>query len=258
MMTEKKMKSNTNTGSTPDSISSAPMENSIPLKDIVAFGRQLVEELGLEPSVDTLGRWMAHYLAEVMAKAEKAQGSKKAAAEREVFELILRFWNHRSSMPGRRPLQSFTPIFRTLEALQESTHLWYFETHRAEPEGEAGEWLKLASHVDHAARAIIRWCIAMASKEAAQEEKKWLEADMPKEFEDADDLHAAKLLRQDVTLLIGTEEKNAEQKNELADIRKRLDALVKLSRQMCDMIDGVLGEPKVKSRVNKKHKKKGT
>ena len=192
---------------------------------------------------------MAHYLAEVMTRAEKAQGAEKAAAEREIFELVLKFWKHRSSMPGRRPLQSFSPIFRTLEALQEPTRLWYFEAYRSEPEGEAGEWLKLASSVDYAARAIIRWCIALASKEAAKEEKKWLEADMPKEFEDADDLHAAKLLRQDVALLIGTEEKNAEQKNELADIRKRLDALVGLSRQMRDMIDGVLGKPEAKSRV---------
>jgi hypothetical protein len=212
------------------------------LKDVVAFGRQLVKELGLEPSVDTLGRWMSHYLAEMMGKAEKAQGAERDAAEREIFELILKFWQHRSSLPGRRPLHSFVPIFRTLEALQENSRLWYFEANKPEPEGEAGEWLKLASLVDYAARAIIRCCIALASKEAVEEEQKWIEP-MPKEFEDADDLRVAKLLRQDVVLLIGTEEKNAEQKNELADIRKRLDALVELSRQMRDMIDGVLGKP---------------
>ena len=234
------------------------MENSIPSKDLVAFGRQLVKELGLEPSVDTLGRWMAHYLAELMAKAGKAQGVEKDDAEREIFELILKFWKHRSSMPGRRPLQSFAPIFQTLEALQEPSRLWYFEANKSEPEGEAGEWLKLASGVDYSARAIIRLCISLASKKAAEEEKKWLEADMPKEFEDADDLRAAKLLRQDMVLLIGTEEKNAEQKNELADIRKRLDALVGLSRRMRAMIDEVLGKPGAKSRVNKQHKKNST
>lgn len=96
----------------------------------------------------------------------------------------------------------------------------------------------------------------MASIKAAEEEKKWLEADMPKEFENADDLHAAKLLRQDVVLLISTEEKNAEQKNELADIRKRLDALVKMSRQMRGMIDGALGKSMTKSRANKQPRKK--
>jgi hypothetical protein len=62
-------------------------------------------------------------------------------------------------------------------------------------------------------------------------------------------------LRQNVVLLIGTEEKNAEQKNELADIRKRLDALARLSRQMRDMIDGELGKSRGKSRANKMLKK---
>lgn len=37
-----------------------------PLKrseSVIALGKRLVEELGMEPGVDTLGRWMAHYVA---------------------------------------------------------------------------------------------------------------------------------------------------------------------------------------------------
>ena len=56
----------------------------------------LVDELNLEPSVDTPGRWMAHYVAEVIARAQVSEGAEKAAAERECFEVILQLWKHRA------------------------------------------------------------------------------------------------------------------------------------------------------------------
>ena len=35
---------------------------------VLALGKKLVDELGLDQSVDTLGRWMAHYIAEKMGR----------------------------------------------------------------------------------------------------------------------------------------------------------------------------------------------
>ena len=37
---------------------------------VLALGKKIVDELGLDQSADTLGRWMAHYLAEKMKDAE--------------------------------------------------------------------------------------------------------------------------------------------------------------------------------------------
>ena len=44
--------------------SSEPMVERIRSDSVLALGKKLVDELGLDQSVDTLGRWMAHYIAE--------------------------------------------------------------------------------------------------------------------------------------------------------------------------------------------------
>ena len=55
------------------------MELSKPPKDVSELGQHLVRELGFEDRGETLGRWMAHHLAELLDQAENA----KTAAERE-------------------------------------------------------------------------------------------------------------------------------------------------------------------------------
>jgi hypothetical protein len=95
------------------------MDNSEQSEKILDLGRLLVKELGLDPGVDTLGRWMAHYIAEKIHRVEKLpRGKKKAEAERECCDLILKIWEHRSQLPnGKRPFESFEPILKVLEGL---------------------------------------------------------------------------------------------------------------------------------------------
>ena len=88
-------------------ISSQRMASSEMRKRIINLGKALIEELGLDPGVDTLARWMAHYIAEQMTIAENATGDDKIEAEQHCFETILKLWQHRSSLPnGRRPFES--------------------------------------------------------------------------------------------------------------------------------------------------------
>ena len=99
-------------------LSSQQMGDSETRKRIISLGKQLVEELDLEPGVDTLARWMAHYIAEQMIIAEKSDGDDKAQAEKQCFETILYLWQHRSLLPNKyRPFENFDPIFRVLEKL---------------------------------------------------------------------------------------------------------------------------------------------
>lgn len=44
------------------------MEKSEVYQNAINLGKLLINELQLEPSVDTLGRWMAHYLAIKMSE----------------------------------------------------------------------------------------------------------------------------------------------------------------------------------------------
>lgn len=153
------------------STSSAATGASIPYEDVVALGKRLVEELGLGSSVDTLGRWMSHFVAELIEKAETAPEADREPAQRDCAELILRLWSHRGALPGRQPLRSFERIFQTLDSLGNDSSFRYFQRH-AELENQ---WLDFAVATDDFARAVIRFCLDMASLEAAEEEQKWIE-----------------------------------------------------------------------------------
>lgn len=147
----------------------------------MALGRKLVEELGLEKSTDTLGRWMAHHIADLMAKADKATGDAKSAAERECFAAILALWKHRSELPnGRRPFEELEPVMRAVESLDpENDTPRYFRPARP-PKGEAAEtseqekWLSLAEGLDYSAKVLIGYCLAEAADAALDKSKEWV------------------------------------------------------------------------------------
>jgi hypothetical protein len=95
------------------------MARSKPPNEILALGANIVRDLELEPSVDTLGRWMAHHLAEVMLKAEKASGRERQAAQAKAIELILKLWSRRHDLPGRiHPLKQLEGAISVLRRLQ--------------------------------------------------------------------------------------------------------------------------------------------
>ena len=145
------------------------------------MGRKLVEELGLEPSVDTLGRWMAHYVAELIAKAESATGEEKGVAERQSFDAILALWKHRAALPnGRRPFEDLEAVVRAVESLdpENDTPRYFRMIHTAKAEGEevseAESWLGTASGLDYSARIMIGYCLASAAHNALDKSKEWV------------------------------------------------------------------------------------
>jgi hypothetical protein len=187
---------------------------------------------------------MAHYLAEVIVRAEGATGDDRIVAQRECFEIILQLWKHRATLPGpKRPLGSFEPVFRTLERLADHNRLVYFERteHMSNPEFD--EWLDLAAGIDHAARDLIRWCIATATSEAAIKEGKWMESDTARALDDGPDLGAARMLFENMKIIFGSgEDSSSRQVDELSEMRKHLDELISLSRKVRGQIDRMLRE----------------
>ena len=60
----------------------------------------------LDRETDTLGRWLAHYLAEKMECAASAPaGAEREADRRECVDLILRLWERRHAWPLSAPLK---------------------------------------------------------------------------------------------------------------------------------------------------------
>jgi len=96
------------------------MELSKPPKDVLGLGRHLVHELDLEKGVDTLGRWMAHHLAELMDEAENgATAAARLKARKDATETIIKIWEHRASLPGKAyPLTPYKDVLQILDWLR--------------------------------------------------------------------------------------------------------------------------------------------
>ncbi len=96
--------------------------------DVLALGRHLVAELGLEERGDTLSRWMAHHVAELIDEARVgAPGRKRVAAEKQATETILRIWEHRENLPhGAYPLAPFKDLMKFLDLLQPNNNPYRF------------------------------------------------------------------------------------------------------------------------------------
>jgi hypothetical protein len=91
-----------------------------PPKDVLGLGRHLVRELGFEEGVDTLGRWMAHHLAELIDKAENGvTPDERSKAHKNATKTILMIWEHRASLPRKAyPLAPYEELLKLLDRLR--------------------------------------------------------------------------------------------------------------------------------------------
>lgn len=88
------------------------------------LGRYLARELQTDEGVDTLGRWMAHYLAEQMDTVDRSSGAKKRQAQQRVSKLIMEIWAQRNSLHGRaNPLTDYARASHVLASIQLGTDI---------------------------------------------------------------------------------------------------------------------------------------
>lgn len=150
-------------------------------KAILELGKLLVKELDLEESVDTLSRWMAHYVAEKIKQAEELPvGVKKTNVEKECFSLILELWKHRwHYKPDRQPLRNFNQLFDILEGLNPEKEKPYFfrygNTNLSEDDDSSFEPADLekvsplAVQIEKVARIWINYLLREAAAKAQDE-----------------------------------------------------------------------------------------
>jgi hypothetical protein len=171
MAPKKKMTSDTRRRTAKSSSSTQTLDSSRRLR-LLDLGKIIVRELLLEPGVDTLGRWMAHYLAEKIVAAEEAEDPKtRCLAQTEASELILKIWAHRTGWPkDRRPFQRFDSILDALQSLTpgHNQHRFVRVLGRIpqgavdEQDGDVQAWLRLGLELEKNARALVDVCLSQA------------------------------------------------------------------------------------------------
>lgn len=148
-----------------------------------ALGEKLIAELRLVESTDTLARWMAHYVAELMVRAEHAPPPELDEAQQLCARCILDLWAQARAFPTKRA--AFESIDRVIEAM-DSMHpdagphyrndLWRALDARAnDGNSEVEKLLTTALGIDGAARSLIHYLLAHAAHEAGRDSAEWLE-----------------------------------------------------------------------------------
>lgn len=215
-------------------------------KDVLDLGRALVEELGLDPGVDTLSRWMAHYIAELIENAETAKVADRPAKLAKCADAIIGLWERRHRLPnGKRPFEDLEPILRALESLDPADDTpRYFRSPReaadeTEQNAETRKWLELADGLDYSAKILIRYCLTQAAQTALDRSKDWVVLAETAGLEDGIDLPVIRVITDESDLTKANEPDDRVRKlledriNRLYGFKKMADALASdLRRQL--------------------------
>lgn len=148
-----------------------------------ALGEKLVAELKLVESTNTLARWMAHYVAELMVRAKHAPLPERDEAQQSCARAILDLWTQAQAFPAKRTaFESVDRVIETIDSLHPDggphyrNDLWRALDARANNgDSEVEELLTTALGIDGAARNLIHHVLAHAARAAGRDSAEWLE-----------------------------------------------------------------------------------
>jgi hypothetical protein len=149
----------------------------------LTLGKKLVAELKLVESTDTLARWMAHYVAELMVRAKSAPLHVRDEAHQSCAQAILDLWEQARAFPAKRSaFESVDRVIETISSLHPDgephyrNHLWRALDEDVKIENsEVEELLKAALGIDGLARSLIHHTLALAARAAGRDCGEWLE-----------------------------------------------------------------------------------
>jgi hypothetical protein len=204
-------------------------------KGLLDFGRALVKQLNLDPGVDTLSRWMAHYIAELIEAAETAKIEDRPANLAKCADAILGLWERRHQLPdGKRPFEDLEPILRALESLDPTNDTpRYFRSPRmavdeTEESPETRKWLKLIDGLDYSAKILIRYFLTQAAQTALDRSKDWVALAEAAGLRDGIDFSVIRIITDESDLTKASEPDDSARKL-LQDRINRLDAFKKMA-----------------------------
>ncbi len=216
-------------------------------KDVLALGRALVEELELEPGVDTLSRWMAHHVAELIRAADEAGPDDRAEKLEACVSTILLLWDRKHQLPnGRRPFEDFDPILRALENLDpDNVSPRYYreaqaEAGRAKLSAKAKELFTVVEGLDYSARMLIRHFLVEAAKTSLKKSEKWIKLAEAAGLEDQRSSGVIRFLEKERRFL--EEEPSEVERKVLEDRIKRLEAFVTYASLLAAELRQKLGQ----------------
>lgn len=147
----------------------------LPDEEVIALGKKIVKELDLE-HVDTLGKWMAHYIAELIVKMETSDSTLKETLQIKCFETILKVWQHRNDIGGMEtPLSNLEEAIEVLDNLREPDSLYpFFSKYKSNSSDPT--WKSFTQLVKDNSTEILRLCIySLLGEHFPEKKRQWIE-----------------------------------------------------------------------------------
>lgn len=217
-------------------------EQSARSKAVVALGKELVAELKLGDSVDTLGRWMAHYLADLIQEAEITTGDDQLTTQARLRDSILALWAHRFELPtGIRPFGEFEPILRALASLDPESETPRYFSPSCAPSSESIEseetrqWIDLARSLDYASKTLIDHCLISAAGSALDKSQDWIKLANEAGIEASFEFGVIRFISNQRDLMKEAD-LNEHQRSILLDRHKKLEGFISLASILTDDI----------------------
>lgn len=147
---------------------------------ILELGNKIVNQLHLNDGVDTLGKWMAQYIAELIHKIETCEKEEdKEALQKECSKLILKLWKNKKFLPIDQPLSNLKPLIKILEGLN-SKNFHFSSFFPKEDDRENIEWYDLTMTIKNNTIDIFQIIVlANSANEILKERKKNEENQLP-------------------------------------------------------------------------------
>lgn len=149
-------------------------------EEILKLGKKLIKELELVYTGNTLARWLAHYLAELINDIEKCKSKEeKKNVQRECCNMILEIWGKRERIPIEKPTEKLKPIIDVISLLKKNEHPFIRHVFLDKKHGlknSNSSWLGFLETVKNNSERIYRKSlIAMMSEELLEKDKEWIE-----------------------------------------------------------------------------------
>ncbi|WP_027258257.1 hypothetical protein [Leisingera aquimarina] len=139
-------------------------------KSILTLGTALIKELELDDA-DTLDRWMAHHIADLMYRAENTTGPGKPEAERECRNAIIELWKHRAGHSRR--LARFGRSESLLQLLRRNRweRLSPPKSDSHSDEKESDNWFRAAQELRESFEELQRVAFDLAARAIPESER---------------------------------------------------------------------------------------
>lgn len=126
---------------------------------VIKLGKKIIEELNLQHSVDTLSRWLSHYLAELFIELKECPKNVRKSKEKECVDIIMKIWDNRESL-GIDPMKNISSALSILEVITSSNET--FRGYRHRPQIKDDVYAEFAQVADSSVNDIISLLFAFS------------------------------------------------------------------------------------------------